>query len=113
VEDGRPAAGQTLDCAEVVGSGGTNCLGISRLNTIGASEGNDSARDMQTEDTANVASCYRRERRMAHRDVEGRMVRKGLGNQGELFHSHEDKEVAVTVSGPALDTGTVVAGQFV
>jgi hypothetical protein len=41
------------------------------------------------------------------------VLRIRLGHQCEPLHCHEDKEFAVTVGGPAHDTGTVGAGLFV
>jgi hypothetical protein len=50
---------------------------------------------------------------VAHRDVQRRMFGEGFGDEGERLHNQEDKELGVTVRGPASDTGTVGAGSFV
>jgi hypothetical protein len=39
---------------------------------------------------------------VADRDVEGRMIGIGVGDDGEPAHNQEDKGTAVTVSGTVL-----------
>ena len=57
---------------------------------------------MEPEDPLDVSPCRRGQGRMANRDIEGRMVGIGVGDEGEKAHNQEDKGLAVTVSGTVL-----------
>jgi hypothetical protein len=113
MEHGRPTPGQPLNRGETVGGSRVHGIGVSGLNPIRPPKRDHGPRHVEAKHTGDVATSNCQHRGVAHRDVQRRMFGEGFGDEGERLHNQEDKELGVTVRGPASDTGTVGAGSFV
>ena len=72
------------------------------MGAIRSSERDHSPRDMEPQHRTDLAARHGVEHGVADRDIEGGMLRVGVGGQGEMVHNQEDKESGVSFRGTTV-----------